>query len=61
MLRAGESRTFSFEISPMRDLSFVDDDGRRFLENGEFFVIVNGKKARFVVSDGPSPFEPLSH
>ena len=61
MLRAGECRTFSFEISPMRDLSFVDDDGRRFVENGEFFVIVNGKKARFVVSDSPSPFEPLSH
>ena len=59
-LRAGESRTFRFEIEPTRDLSFVDGDGQRFLENGEFFVMVNGKKARFVVSDGPSPFHPLN-
>ena len=42
---AGETRTFRFEINPMRDLGFVDSDGNRFLESGEYYVIVNGQKA----------------
>ena len=49
MLRAGESRTFRFEIDPMRHLSYVDADGQRFLEGGEFFVMAGNRKARFVV------------
>ena len=48
-LRAGESRTFRFEIDPMRHLSYVDADGQRFLEGGEFFVMAGNRKARFVV------------
>ena len=42
---AGETRIFRFEINPMRDLSFVDGEGNRFLETGEYGVIVNGQKA----------------
>ncbi len=51
LIRAGESRTFRFEIDPARDLSFVDADGRRFLENGEYFIQVKDKKARLYLHD----------
>ncbi len=44
MLKAGESRTFTFEIEPCRDLSFVDRNGERFLEDGEYHIIVKGSK-----------------
>ena len=43
-LRPGETATFTFDIEPWRDLSFVNGDGKRFLEAGEYNVIVNGKK-----------------
>lgn len=45
MLKAGESRTFTFEIVPGRDLSFVDRNGDRFLEKGEYDIIVKDSKA----------------
>lgn len=40
MLKAGESKTFTFEIVPMRDLSFVDSHGDKLLEKGEYNIIV---------------------
>ena len=43
-IRAGETVTFVWELDPQRDLSFVDRDGRRHLEAGEF-VIYAGAKA----------------
>ena len=43
-VRAGETVTFVWELDPQRDLSFVDRDGRRHLEAGEF-VIYAGAKA----------------
>lgn len=48
-LRAGETRTFRFEIDPLRDLGFVDQDGRRFLESGEYFIQVKDQKVRLVI------------
>ncbi len=45
LLKAGESRTFTFEIEPYRDLSFVDRTGERFLEGGEYHIIVKDSKA----------------
>lgn len=45
LLKAGESRTFTFEVEPLRDLSFVDRTGERFLDNGEYYIIVNDSKA----------------
>jgi beta-glucosidase len=35
-LKAGEKKTFKFEINPMRDLSFPDANGIRHLESGDF-------------------------
>lgn len=31
-IRAGETRTFRFEVDLLRDLGFIDGDGKRFLE-----------------------------
>ena len=47
LLRAGECKTFSFEIDPWRDLSFVDDKGNRFLDSGSYNVIVKDRSASF--------------
>lgn len=48
---AGETRKFRFVIDPARDLSYTDDDGKRFLENGEYFVIAGEQKIKFEVVD----------
>ncbi len=51
LVKAGETKTFSFEIDPMRDLSFVDADGRRFLEPGEYYIMVGGQKAKLEIHE----------
>ena len=40
LLKKGETKTYKFEVDLQRDLSFVDGDGKRFLENGEYNIIV---------------------
>jgi beta-glucosidase len=50
-LAAGAKTTFKFEIDPMRDLSYVNPDGKRFLEAGDFFVIVGKQKVKFEISE----------
>lgn len=42
-IEPGETVTYTFTIDPMRDLAFVDGNGRKFLEPGEYRVNVNGK------------------
>lgn len=49
MIPAGESRTFTFEIDPMRDLGFVDRTGRRYLDPGEYKILVAGQEATIEV------------
>ena len=34
-------------IDPVRDLSFPDHTGKRLLENGAFYLHVNGQKVKF--------------
>jgi len=50
-LAAGAKTTFKFEIDPMRDLSYVNPDGKRFLEAGDFYVIVNKQKVKFEITE----------
>jgi len=50
-LAAGAKTTFKFEIDPTRDLSYVDANGKRFLEAGDYFVIVNKQKVKFEVAE----------
>ena len=49
LIKAGESSVFRFEIDPWRDLSFVDADGNRFLEPGEYRVIVKNQNVDFML------------
>ena len=46
LIKAGESRTFTFEIDPVRDLGFVDSDGNPVLESGDYYIIVKDMKVR---------------
>lgn len=48
-IAVGASSTFKFEIDPNRDLSYTNSDGRRFLETGDYYVIVNGQKVKFEI------------
>jgi len=45
-LRPGERRLVTFTLAP-RDLTLVDDGGKRVLEPGEFTVVVGGKQPGF--------------
>ncbi|MCD8032055.1 MAG: glycoside hydrolase family 3 C-terminal domain-containing protein [Bacteroides sp.] len=51
LIRQGESRTFRFEIDPERDFSFVDATGKRFLEAGEYQVIVKDQVVKVQLVD----------
>lgn len=48
-IASGSKSIFSFEIDPDRDLSYVDADGKRFLEAGDYYVIVNNQKVKFEI------------
>lgn len=50
-LAPGAKATFKFEIDPTRDLSYVDSDGKRFLEAGDYFVLVNNQKVKFELTE----------
>lgn len=49
-VKSGETVTFTFEIDPMRDLSFPDSKGKRILESGEFQLKVADKEVKFVLN-----------
>lgn len=52
MIAAGDEAVFTFEIDPMRDLSFVNHDGERFLEPGDYYIMVKDRKYKItLVSD----------
>ena len=51
LLKAGEEYTFTFEIDPMRDLSFVNGEGERFIEPGDFYIIVKDQKVRITLTE----------
>jgi len=50
-LNAGEKAVYKFEIEPMRDLSYTDATGKRFIEAGDFYVHLNNQKIKFEVVD----------
>ncbi|NDV84597.1 beta-glucosidase BglX [Bacteroides sp. 51] len=50
MIRKGETKVFRFEIDPIRDLGFVDGEGKRFLESGEYWVMVKDKKVSLTIN-----------
>ena len=40
LIKAGESVTFRFEIDPLRDLGFVNREGKKYLDKGEYRIMV---------------------
>lgn len=51
LLKKGETKTYKFEIDPEQDLSFVDGDGKRFLEAGDYNILVKNKKIKIEIVD----------
>lgn len=50
-IKAGETKTFRFDIDLERDLGFVDGDGKRFLEAGDYEIIVKEQKVKVELTD----------
>lgn len=48
-IQAGETQVFRFQIDSNRDLGFVDADGKRFLESGDYYVIVKDQRLKIRV------------
>lgn len=50
-LKAGEKKTFKFEIDPERDLSFPDSNGKMRLESGDFYLTINDQRIKFELTE----------
>ena len=44
LVKAGEEVVYTFEIDPLRDLGFVDRTGKRYLDKGEYHIMVADQK-----------------
>ena len=51
LIKAGETKTFRFDIDLERDFGFVNEDGKRFLEAGEYHILVQGQTVRIELID----------
>lgn len=47
LIKAGETEEFIFEIDKMKDLGFVDAEGRQFFEPGEFVLMAGNRQLMF--------------
>lgn len=44
LIRAGATETFRFEVDRLRDLGYVDENGKRYLEPGKFEISTGDRK-----------------
>ena len=51
LIRAGETKTFRFDIDLERDFGFVNEGGKRFLEAGEYHILVQGQTVKIELID----------
>lgn len=51
LVKAGETKTFRFDIDLERDFGFVNEDGKRFLEAGEYHILVQGQTVKIELID----------
>ena len=51
IIKAGETKTFRFDIDLERDFGFVNEDGKRFLEAGEYHILVQGQTVKIELID----------
>ncbi|MBR0300245.1 MAG: glycoside hydrolase family 3 C-terminal domain-containing protein [Bacteroidales bacterium] len=47
LIKAGQTEEFVFEIDKMRDLGFVDSEGRPFFESGRFILMAGDQMLEF--------------
>lgn len=50
-IKAGETKTFRFDIDLERDFGFVNEDGKRFLEAGEYHILVQVQTVKIELID----------
>lgn len=50
LIRKGETRMFRFDINIKKDFGFVNAKGEKFIEEGDYYVIVKDKKIKIEVS-----------
>ena len=51
LIKAGETKTFRFDIDLERNFGFVNEDGKRFLEAGEYHILVQGQTVKIELID----------
>ena len=51
LIKAGETKTFHFDIDLERDFGFVNEGGKRFLEAGEYNILVQGQTIKIELID----------
>lgn len=50
-IKTGETKTFRFDVDLERDFGFVDRNGKRFLEAGEYAIIVKDQRIKIELTD----------
>ena len=50
-LKVGETKNFCFEVETERHFSYVDSNGERFTETGDYYIIVKDKKIKVELND----------
>lgn len=50
-INSGETRVFSFEIDPLKDLGYVDKEGNKFVETGDYYISVNDKRIKLTLTE----------
>jgi beta-glucosidase len=51
LIKTGETKTFRFDINLEKDLGFINEKGDRFLEAGDYYIMVKDKKVIVEVVD----------
>ena len=51
IIKKGETKVFRFEVDLLKDLGFINGEGKRFLEAGDYYIIVKDKKVKIEVED----------
>ena len=51
LIKAGETKVFRFDVDLERDFGFVDGNGKRFLEIGEYYIQVKDQKVKIDLTE----------
>ena len=50
-INPNETQEFTFEIDPLRHLGYVDHEGNKFVEPGDYYITVNDKKIKLTLTE----------